>query len=116
MSAPLERDRFRLANGDLSAYAFGCGYVQSWTVDGGSDYYGTSANGVSLYRDGATWHVRTRETGRTHDERGMALWLELGSGRTRADWQTFDTLGEARAAFRRQVAALRAGRPVELAA
>ncbi len=88
-----------LANGDVSAYGFACGYVQAWTTDGAHNYYGTDANGVMLYHAGACFHVRTRIVGETHDDYGTAI-RAYGA---RVDWQSFDTLTEARAAYRREI-------------
>ena len=90
-------DTMTRANGELSRYAFGCGYIQSWTADGGSDYYGTNAPGVSLYLDGV-WHVKAHTDGH-------------GTG----VWETFDTYTEARAYWGRVRTALRAGRGIPAA-
>ena len=94
--------KFRTASGDVSAYGFACGHVQSWTTDG-QHYYSTDANGVQMYLDGV-WHVRTRIVGVTHDATGIAL---RGPSGERLDWQSFDTLKEARTAYRAEIKRLR---------
>lgn len=83
--------KFRNANGTLTAYAFRCGYVESFTLDG-KEYYGTDAPGVMLYRDGV-WHVKAHS-------------LPHGNARV---WNSFDTLTDARKAFRRYRAAIKSG-------
>jgi hypothetical protein len=67
------KDKFRNKNGDLSAYSFACGYVQEKQTNNGK---------VELYKDG-NWHVR--------------IFDDQPHGR----WVSFDTLGEARKAFRK---------------
>lgn len=69
---------FHKSNGDLTTYAFACGYMQSWTADGSDAYYGTDGDAVTLYQQGAGWSVRFRVNGEAH-------------------WHTFDSLTEARA-------------------
>jgi hypothetical protein len=61
--------------GNLTPYAFACGYIQTKTV-GGCEF--------KLYRDGAVWHVQGRD-----DTRGRFLW------------ECFDLLTPARAFFRK---------------
>jgi hypothetical protein len=87
--------KFRNANGDVSAYGFACGHVQSWTTDGQA-YYSTNANGVQLSLDGV-WHVRTRSVGETHDADGYGV---RGPNGALLGWESFDSLTEARKAFR----------------
>ena len=43
------KDKFRLSNGELSRYAFACGYIQTTTK---GDIR------TELYTDGACYHVR----------------------------------------------------------
>lgn len=75
-----ERDpKFKKANGELTMYAFACGYVQAYTEDG-TEYYGTSRDGTALYKEGAVWSVRIRVDGVAY-------------------WHTFDTYTEAREAW-----------------
>lgn len=98
--------KMRNASGTLTAYAFACGYVESFTHDG-SEYYGTDGPGVALYQEGC-WHVKSRLPGVTHGPDGYPLWVGAeDGGRTRADWQTFDTLTEARKHYRRVASAIR---------
>src|SRR5690554_72922 len=94
---------FRNADGSVNMRGFACGHVQSWTTDG-QEYYSTDSPGVQLYLDGV-WHVRTRIPGETHDHSGHALRDERGA---RLDWQSFDTLSEARRAFRAEVRRVKA--------
>lgn len=75
MSTKTTDSKFHKSNGELTMYAFGCGYVQSFTEDG-SEYYGTRQDGVALSRDGV-WHVRFRIDGEAH-------------------WFTFDEYSDAR--------------------
>jgi hypothetical protein len=102
-------DKFRNRDGSLTVYAFACGYLESWTLDGKDEYYGTDAPGVTLYRESPTWHVKVREPGVTVDSQGYPLWEtdpETGA-RSRADWHTFDSLTEARKFKRATIARLR---------
>jgi hypothetical protein len=64
--------QFKNKNGDLSVYSFACGYIQEKE---------TLSGRVELYRDGS-WHVRKFDKGE------------------RLLWDCFDTLGEARKAFK----------------
>ncbi|WNY15199.1 hypothetical protein SEA_MACGULLY_97 [Rhodococcus phage MacGully] len=105
--------KMNLANGELSAYALACGHCQDWTADGVNRFHDTTADGVRLRADGNAWHVHVRDGERTHATNGSALWVEAANGgQVRADWHTFDSLGEARRFWRSVRALLRAGRPV----
>lgn len=84
--------RFRNRDGSLTMYAFACGYVESFTVSG-KGYYATDEPGVTLYMEGVLWHVK-------------AHTLPHGNERV---WNCFDTLTEARKAFRRYRRAIIAG-------
>jgi len=97
-----------IKTGELSAYALGCGYLESTPADGSSDYYGGDSPAVMMRHDGC-WHVHTRIPGETFDDSGRyPRWVETeDGGRTRADWQTFDTLREARAAYRKTATRIR---------
>lgn len=107
------RDVFRTATGDLTAYAFGCGYIQTFAVDGSTGYYLTDADAVMMQQDGGVFHVHTRHDGVTY-ENGMPLWVDNdGGGRRRADWETFDTLREARKAFAAAKRTLRAAHDLD---
>lgn len=66
-------DKFRNKNGDLTAYAFACGYVQTKPLKDGM---------VRLFRDGACWHVQAS------NEQGRFIW------------ESFNLLTPARAFFR----------------
>jgi hypothetical protein len=78
MSSNANAPTMRTVNG-LTAYAFACGYLQSFCIDGTPDYYGTDADAVTLWLSGV-WHIRYRVDGET-------------------TWLTFDTLTEARKAW-----------------
>ena len=69
-------NRFRNKNGDLSPYAFACGYIQWQSADGTE--LGRYTDGKELYRDGAVWHVKQYTDGK------------------RVSWDGFDVLGDAR--------------------
>lgn len=84
--------KFRNVDGTLTAYAFACGYVESFTLDG-KDYYGSDMPGVMLYRDGM-WHVKAHNA---------------PFGAVPSVWNSFDTLTDARKAFRRYRAAIKKG-------
>lgn len=71
------QDKFKNKNGSLTVYAFACGYVETRKLN-------NPCGEVSLFRDGACWHVQAS------DERGRYLW------------ECFDLLGQARAFFRKQ--------------
>ena len=102
-----------LANGDVSAYALACGYCQDWTADGTNRYYNTDANGVRLASEGNAFHVYVTQGDRTHNpDTGAARWIPTDHGSVRADWHTFDTLGEARRFWRTVRALIRKGEPV----
>ena len=66
---------FRKANGELTRYAFGCGYVQTFNI-GNVGHYATDSDSVALTLDGV-WHVRFRNNGEFV-------------------WDSFDTYAEAR--------------------
>ena len=83
--------KFRKANGELTRYAFACGYLQIFTVDG-KDYYNTDAAGALLSLDGC-WHVKAHDTEHGHAQ----------------IWETFDTYKEARQAWGRARAKLKRG-------
>lgn len=72
--------KFKNADGTLTVYAFGCGYVEE--TDG-------PTYGVRLWLDGV-WHVR-----RHHTAPGMAGYI-------RESWESFDTLGDARKFYRKE--------------
>jgi len=77
----VETNKFRNKNGDLSIYAFGCGYVQE---------HGDFVNGTCtrLYKDGGPgWHIRTT--------------FPYGSGGS--VWEVYETLTAARRAYREQI-------------
>ncbi|QGH79329.1 hypothetical protein KNU78_gp86 [Gordonia phage Sukkupi] len=102
-------DPYRRADGQLTAYALGCGYCQTFAVDGATDYYGTTADAVTLRRDGC-YHVHVRAGSLTHDERGAARRVDGD----RVDWYTFDDLADARRFYARVRRALRTGAPLTL--
>ncbi|WGH20869.1 hypothetical protein QLT00_gp86 [Gordonia phage Commandaria] len=101
--------KFRRADGQLTAYALGCGYCQTYAVDGATDYYGTTADAVTLRRDGC-YHVHVRAGSLTHDERGAARRVDGD----RVDWYVFDALADARRFYARVRRALRTGAPLTL--
>ena len=72
-------NKFRNKNGDLTLYAFGCGYIQE---------EGDFLNGICtrLYKDGC-FHIRT--TGLKSE--------------TNQVWEVADTLTKARAEYKRQI-------------
>lgn len=72
--------KFYNKNGDLSVYAFACGYIQFASVDGKES--SKWENGKELYLDGAVWAVKHYKDGQ------------------RVEWSTFDRLGEARKHYR----------------
>lgn len=78
--ATLNKDpKFYLKNGDLTAYAFACGYIQFASITGKEiDKWD---NGKELYKDG-NFQVKQYKDGK------------------RVLWQSFDRLGEARKAYR----------------
>lgn len=67
--------KFRTKSGDLTAYAFACGYVQFASIDGTE--ISKWDNGKELYQDG-NFHVKRYKNGH------------------RILWETRDTLKEAR--------------------
>ena len=87
--------KFRNKDGSLSVYAFACGYVESFTLDG-KDYYASDAPGVALYKDGI-WHVRAHSRPFGHPDNV---------------WNSFETLTEARAAFRHYKQQIQSGQDV----
>lgn len=66
---------FRKNNGELTRYAFGCGYVQTFNIEH-VEHYATDSDSVALYFEGV-WHVKFRNAGTL-------------------EWETFDTYREAR--------------------
>jgi len=84
--------KFHKANGELTRYAFACGYLQSFTVDG-RDYYATDAAGACLSLDNGCWHVKA------HNGRQVHARL----------WESFLTYGEARKAWGRARSRLKRG-------
>jgi hypothetical protein len=68
-----QSSRFHTKNGNLTGYAFACGYVESY-VDG--------ENRLSLIREPNDWHVK-------------------GFVGTRHVWECFEKLGDARKFCRR---------------
>ncbi len=61
-------DKFKLANGDLTNYAFICGYVQT------SVLYANTA--ITLYHDGGNvYHVRAHD----HKRHERLFWLSFES-------------------------------------
>lgn len=102
-------NKFRLVNGDLSAYALACGYVQTSTEYPNGDT-------VTMRHDGC-YHVHTTEAGATDDDNGP-VWVPdpdhtptpgYGAPRVRAGWATFDGLTEARRFYRSEVSRLASG-------
>lgn len=69
--------KFYNKNGTLTAYAFGCGYIETRPLQ-------TEGGEARLFRDGAVWHVQARD-----DKRGRFVW------------ECFDLLSPARAFFRK---------------
>jgi hypothetical protein len=84
--------KFYKANGELTRYAFACGYLQVFTVDG-KPYYSTDAAGVCLYLDGGCWHVKAHNTEHGHAQ----------------VWENFLTYKEARQVWGRVRAKLKRG-------
>lgn len=82
MTTAIDTDFYR-KYGDLSRYAFLCGYVQ--TVNGEREYTKATAY---LYEDGNCYHVRRPLA------EGEEYHLPMG-------WDTFDSLTDARSALRR---------------
>lgn len=79
-------NRFKLKNGDLSQYAFACGYVQT---------YARGNLELALKHSG----------GSVYDLRGYTQ-----SPFAREFWDTFDTIGRARKAYRQRKAQMRSGK------
>lgn len=75
----MAKNKFKLINGDLTAYAFACGYIQSY-VWGGQE--------VHLRHSG----------GYVYDLRGYNR-----EPFERLFWETYESLGEARKAYRMKV-------------
>lgn len=107
--------KFRNADGTLTAYALACGYADTVAADGSPDYYGTDADAVRLSFNGCTYDVHVRQQGVTHDG-DYPRWVSTAYGRTRADWHQFDTLAEARRAWRTFARAIRTGASITVAA
>jgi hypothetical protein len=68
--------QFKLKNGELTAYAFACGYVE-WESKDGTELSKWD-NGKELYMEHGRYHVKRYKDG------------------ARVMWETFDRLGEAR--------------------
>lgn len=73
------QNKFTLANGDLSTYAFACGYVQTYVL--GNQELNLRHSGGSVY-----------------DLRGYDQ-----SPFKRLFWETYESIGEARKAYRKRV-------------
>lgn len=71
--------KFRNKNGDLTPYAFACGYIQFASLDGTELSHWE--NGKQLYLDGRVYNFK-------HYQNGECI-----------AWLTFDTLTEARAHY-----------------
>lgn len=87
--------RFYNKDGSLTAYAFACGYVQTFAYDSADGYYHTAEDAVSLLKPspgGSVWDVQIRRDGKT-------------------DWSQFDTLTEARRYWSKVRTAIRKGLP-----
>lgn len=65
--------KFYLADGQLSAYSFACGYVQQ----------ARGEHLIKLYNDGGIMHIKV-----------------LDNDNKRIDWLCYDTLSEVRKAFK----------------
>ena len=91
-----------LKNGDLSAYALGCGYIQRRilsTADG-------RAFELTLSHNGATFDVDIRIA----DDSVPREWIDMQDGsRILAGWAQFDQLGNARRFFARMLRATNLG-------
>ena len=88
--------KFTNANGTLTRYAFGCGHVESYTLTGG-EYFSTNLPGVALYQEGIYWRVSAHSEPFGHPE-------NVG--------EYFDTLTEARQAFRKYKRMVKAGQSI----
>lgn len=69
-------ERFRIKSGELSQYAFVCGYLQQIELDN---------TRLTLWHEGACYHVRAHEF----------------EGRGRLFWNSFESLTEARKCYRK---------------
>lgn len=84
--------KFTRKDGMLTRYAFGCGYMQTFTFHPSQDFYGSDDDAVTMLKPspgGEVWHVRYRIGGKTL-------------------WSQFDTYDEALAfwkAYRRLIRA-----------
>jgi hypothetical protein len=79
--------QFRTSTGRLTAYSFGCGYLERKSTD--KDGYGKNGLDTEIYNAGAIYHVRQ------HDRRPEATQLRLF-------WKSYRFLAEARNQFNRQ--------------
>lgn len=79
---PNELDKFHLKNGDLSAYAFACGYIQVHKIN---------EIETTLYHDGC-FHVRTNDF----------------NEHKRIKWESYSSLVEARNEYKEQCKEARA--------
>lgn len=70
------RDKFTLADGQLSIYALACGYLQQFPKAT------ESTDKVTLWHEGACFHVRRYDT-----ENGLIFW------------ESFNSIGQARKLF-----------------
>jgi hypothetical protein len=76
----------KLKDGQLNAYALGCGYVQKWQH--GNDY------SVQLWIEGGSYHVMRNDIDPTTNN---TMSFKEGNG----FWDNYDTLTEARKAFKK---------------
>jgi hypothetical protein len=72
--------KFFNKNGDLTAYAFGCGYIQFASKDGSEMEKWN--NGKEMYHEGCVYQVKQYKEGK------------------RILWESYHTLGEARKHYR----------------
>jgi hypothetical protein len=80
------KDKFTLANGQLSVYALACGYLQQYPKAA------PAPDQVTLWHEGACFHVR-----RYSNEKGMIFW------------ESFHSIGEARKLFAKTKQAVKKG-------
>lgn len=102
-----------LANGDLSAYALALGYVQTASVGPvipdrirrkTEDYVNRGRDTPPSTATVARFQVRLSFNGCTYD---VERWDHSDLCRETTIWEQYDTVSEARAAFRRMVRASR---------
>jgi hypothetical protein len=76
----MKEPKFKLADGQISAYAFGCGYLQQFS-------HGRYM--LTMWHEGACYHVRLTR----YDPERMIT--------ERYSWDCYESLTEARARFRK---------------